>query len=204
MIIPGEYTQYWFDGNIEQWTQELTPFKGKPDLHFLEIGTYEGRATRWLLDNILTNETSTVDVVDTFEGGEDQGAFQGAIADGKLLNRFKTNVALFQSRVIIHQSKSQTALKKLQKRKEYFDFIYIDASHVAEDTYNDAKLAWPLLKKGGLLFFDDYTWSWNYVKEHNRNPEIDNPKVGIDKFLTEVQGEYDTTYVLHQYHIRKR
>ena len=40
---------------------------------------------------------------------------------------------------------------------EPFDLVYIDASHEAADVLADAVLAWPLLKPGGFLGFDDYT-----------------------------------------------
>ena len=36
--------------------------------------------------------------------------------------------------------------------------IYIDGSHEDIDAYYDCKEYWPLVKSGGLLFGDDWTW----------------------------------------------
>ena len=40
--------------------------------------------------------------------------------------------------------------------KEFFDWIYIDASHAYNDVVNDIKAAKNKLKKGGLLIFNDF------------------------------------------------
>ena len=42
--------------------------------------------------------------------------------------------------------------------KERFDFVYVDGSHQAPDVLVDAVLSALLLRKGGLLVFDDYFW----------------------------------------------
>jgi hypothetical protein len=62
------YTYDWFSHNIPSWKIWLNKFENKEHLSFLEIGCYEGRATRWLLDNILIKKNSRILVVDTFEG----------------------------------------------------------------------------------------------------------------------------------------
>jgi predicted O-methyltransferase YrrM len=63
--------------------------------------------------------------------------------------------------------------------EEPFDFIYIDGSHQAADVLLDACLAFKLLRKGGVLCFDDYTWK--YPIEHGGI--LMSPKMGIDSFL---------------------
>jgi len=37
-----------------------------------------------------------------------------------------------------------------------FDAIYIDGDHTAEGVLTDLAMAWPLLKVGGVLIFDDF------------------------------------------------
>lgn len=63
-----EFKHDWFSVHIPIWKKELKVYKNKPNLHFLEVGCFEGRATRWLLENILTNKSSKITVIDTFEG----------------------------------------------------------------------------------------------------------------------------------------
>ena len=38
----------------------------------------------------------------------------------------------------------------------FFDFIYIDANHTAEEVYKDLIMWWPKLKTGGIFAGDDY------------------------------------------------
>ena len=40
--------------------------------------------------------------------------------------------------------------------KEYFDFIYLDASHTYESSRRDIQMWWPKLKQGGIFAGDDY------------------------------------------------
>jgi hypothetical protein len=54
-----------------------------------------------------------------------------------------------------------------------FDLIYIDADHHADAALRDAVLAWPMLKAGGLMIFDDYLWA-------DMPLEVQRPKLGID------------------------
>src|SRR5690242_1519030 len=61
------YSTDWFSNHIDNWSQWLGKLKGKADLQFLEIGSFEGRSTRWLLDNILTHPVSHIYCIDVFE-----------------------------------------------------------------------------------------------------------------------------------------
>ena len=56
-----------------------------------------------------------------------------------------------------------------------FNFIYIDGSHNGEDILSDAIEAFKILKKGGLIFFDDFL-------QYELNRKIQS-YVGIEKFL---------------------
>jgi len=79
---------------------------------------------------------------------------------------------------------------------ERFDLVYIDGSHEAADVLADAVLAWPLLKPGGLLGFDGYTWQT--LPESERRPVP-----AIDAFLTAMRGRYQEVYRGHQLWVRR-
>ena len=68
-----------------------------------------------------------------------------------------------------------------------YDFIYVDGSHSSYDVIYDAVLSWHLLKKGGILAFDDYSWRQD-------NPETETPKIAIDAFLRIFAGKYTLLY----------
>jgi predicted O-methyltransferase YrrM len=166
------FTVDWFSSNIPIWTHYLKEFKNKPNLHFLEIGSFQGKSTIWLLENILTDKTSSITCVDTFEGSiEHLMYFENHIKN--LFDIFSHNISKFKNKVNIIKDKSQTALKTIN---EQYDFIYIDGDHKASSVIEDAVLSFPLLKKGGIMIFDDYLWF--QMKKH-----IDNPKPAIDAFL---------------------
>jgi hypothetical protein len=48
------FSEDWFTENIPVWLKVLSPFKGKPNLNYLEIGVFEGRSVIWMLENIQT------------------------------------------------------------------------------------------------------------------------------------------------------
>jgi len=58
----------WHSHNIPHWRRILERYRGQPKVRALEIGSFEGRSTIWLLENILTHETAHIDCIDTFKG----------------------------------------------------------------------------------------------------------------------------------------
>lgn len=64
--------------------------------------------------------------------------------------------------------------------EELYDFIYIDGSHHAHDVLLDAQLSFPLLKKGGVMVFDDYLWKPNLEGDI----PVNSPKMAIDMFTS--------------------
>ena len=157
------FTNNWFEitaiKNFEKYVLPLAPKNA------LEIGCYEGRATVWLLENTKAILT----VIDTFEGSKEHGD------ESTLFDRFSENIKPFNGRIWVLEGTSQDRLKMLDR--DYYDFIYIDGSHQASDVLEDAVLAFPLLKSGGMIIFDDYTWGVGM-------PFYDIPAPGIDAFLT--------------------
>lgn len=171
----------------EYWPQmfEACGMSGQPGLRFLEIGCFEGMASVWLLEHVLTDPSSRLTVIDTFEGSWEHEGYELST----LRQRFEENVSPWQDRVEVLQARSFDALCRLNtEHREPFDFIYVDGSHHAADVLSDAVLAWPLLRRGGLLCFDDYLWR---IEE---DPPLETPKLGIDCF---VEAQRDKLIVRH-------
>ena len=64
------FTSDWFSAHIPFFEKRLERLKGAKDIHFLEVGSYEGRSSCYFLENyILDDEKSTLTCVDTFLGG---------------------------------------------------------------------------------------------------------------------------------------
>lgn len=157
-----EFTQWWHNNAIGMWERWLDLPKLK---NGLEIGSFEGASAVWLMDHAPNLTLACVDI------------FGPAFDDvtGEYEQRFERNVAEYGKRVIKLKGKSTDVLPKLVQAKR-FDLIYIDGDHSYAGALADTKLAYPLLKKGGVLIWDDY----------------DNVQFGVrqavDEFLEDADG----------------
>ena len=70
-----------------------------------------------------------------------------------------------------------------KKNSKFFDVIFVDGSHFADDVFKDFKNSWIILKKNGTLILDDYFWKG--YKNLQQNPAF-----AINKFLKEINNEY--------------
>lgn len=177
-----DFTTDWFSWSPPVWSQIVHQLPSRK--RFLEIGSFEGRSSVWLIENAI-EEGGDLFCVDTWEGGEEhkaQGHDMSAVED-----RFHTNITLALATVypkkINVQSFRDTSLNVLSallsttpESRDLFDFIYIDGSHQAPDVITDACMAWPLLKVGGVMVFDDYGWGEPLPATHK-------PKLAIDAFV---------------------
>lgn len=177
-----EFTTDWFSWSPPVWTQIIAQLPSRK--RFLEIGSFEGRSSVWLIENAI-DEGGDLLCVDTWEGGEEhkaQGHDMSAVED-----RFHRNVTVALGTVypkkINVQSFRDTSLNVLSallsivpEKRDLFDFIYIDGSHQAPDVITDACMAWPLLRVGGVMVFDDYGWGEPLPATHK-------PKMAIDAFV---------------------
>jgi len=185
------FNEKWFDVAIKNWEQIFPHFPNIENV--LEIGCYEGRATVWVCENVLTNPDKqyNYDIVDTFGGSIDESGMEKTkerLKDGNFIeDNFRHNISFFpEINFNIHKGTSQNILPTF-KVEEKYDFIYIDASHRADDTFVDAYYAHKMLKVGGIIIFDDYGWK----DPKNLHPS-NSPQLGIEIFNT----MYDNSYKL--------
>lgn len=102
----------------------------------MEIGSFHGAITYFMFNN-LSNKQSIATVIDPFEN-----SISEAIGDFK---KFKNNLGDYLERITIHKNYSINILDSLEK--EYYDIIYVDGSHTADDVYYDLTHTFPLLKR---------------------------------------------------------
>jgi predicted O-methyltransferase YrrM len=178
-----EFTRDWFSSRIPSWHKLLGEFKGRDGLEALEVGSYEGRSALWLLENILTGENDRLTCVDFIESD---------VVVPRLLRNLELSGC--RNKITFLNEASSRALPTL--KYESFDLIYIDGGHSADQTYQDAKNAWSLIKIGGLLIFDDYRWK-------SDRDESQQPRRGIDGFLATVPSKYKVVLKGYQLAIRR-
>ena len=170
-----KFSQDWFSRSLEIWQEFLIPFSNKPNLNILEIGSWEGRSTCWLLNNILTHPSSQITCIDTFEGGGGT-PIEASDTRESIEARFDFNIALTEAAAKVTKivKKSRAALRLLPFNS--FDILYIDGSHLACDVLEDTLLSWGVVKIGGTIIFDDYDHVFREFPHQNT-------KIGIDAFL---------------------
>jgi predicted O-methyltransferase YrrM len=174
-----KFTTKWFDAVCYYWPRLFANLQwdSQEPKVIIEIGSFEGRATCWILENLIQNRDSRVYCLDTFAGGEEHQ--NGEFQLDSLFERFMHNVLLTGKEELVEVlvGDSKYTLCDLVNRNISCDFIYVDGSHIAKDVLADAVLAWILLKSGGLMIFDDHLWGLN------GRDILSSPKFAIDGFV---------------------
>ena len=183
----------WFSGNILKFNTLLDSLKGKENIHFLEIGSFEGRSSCFFYEKFIMNSPeSTLTCVDTWEGSMEHSQEQ----KDSIWDIFNSNIAEYsKDKFLVKRGFSSDVVRTLPK--DYYDFIYIDGSHTTKDVLEDAVLSFYTLKPGGITTFDDYQWS-AYL-----DPLL-NPKTGIDGFLVCYRNHIDILELGGQVSVRKK
>lgn len=141
----------------------------------IEVGTWKGGSALTLADHAARlGLDAEIICVDTWLGAlemwtdlDDAGRY-GALAlkhgYPTLYYQFLANVcrAGRQAAVTPFPVPSVTAAQWFSLRDVRADLIYIDGSHEEEDVYQDLVSYWDLVRPGGVLFGDD--WSWDGVR----------------------------------------
>jgi predicted O-methyltransferase YrrM len=172
------FTTDWFCGNEKHFSKYLAHLVDTP-CQILEIGCYEGRATVWLIENIATHPEATVHCIDVLE----QASFRQNILATRSPEKVRLEIGLSRN---LLRSYSDNA----------FDFIYVDGGHRTIEVLEDAVLSFRLLKRGGIMGFDDYKWK-------DRGSPDGTPKLAIKAFLRIYKRKITVLMKGYQVWIRK-
>jgi len=130
--------------------------------------------------------------IDNWEGGQEHTTSGSHVCEMNLVEeKFQKNISVALSKtsnkckVITLKHDSFTGLSKLIHKglSNYFDLIYIDGSHDAVNVLEDAILSFKLVRKGGLIVFDDYLWGTWGDRNNSKNCIHRCPKLAIDAFV---------------------
>lgn len=195
-----KFTQDWFAWAPKVWEQFKPVLPGRKN--FLEIGSYEGRSTVWTVENMM-EDGGTIIAIDTWEGGEEHTVIGEPM--GTVETNFDHNIKVcsdrFPNRKILKiKMNSYDAISYFAGRMGRecpVDFVYIDGSHIAKDVLADACMAWPLLKSGGIMVFDDYVWG-------NPRDILHRPKIAIDSFINIYAEHLEVVSMGYQIAVKKK
>ncbi|KAA1474437.1 nucleotide-diphospho-sugar transferase [Dentipellis sp. KUC8613] len=182
-------TQDWFTFNIANW-KTLFPRITSPAPRVLEIGSWEGRSAIFLLTE-LCNPHGSIVCIDHFD------LFHTA-AGRERHRKLTHNLSLTGKphRILDHFSFPALMLlleEEMSSTNPGFDWVYVDGSHEADDTFLDGELAWRLARKGAVFIFDDYKWSVECAGGAHH------PQRGVDAFMALHAGEYERISGPEQY-----
>ena len=175
-----------FTNNVPLWNKVLSHyFENRSNLKFLELGSGNGLCANYLLDNYEC-ELHTVDMEDIRIENVDGTDYE--ISTSKNLKPF---IDTGRCKFYLESTKQfLTEMLDVElEEDEKYDFIYVDASHEPDDVLFDSVLAFELLKKEGLMIFDDYGW-----KDCGK---------GIDAFLSAYEKKFSLVFKAYQVGIHK-
>jgi predicted O-methyltransferase YrrM len=180
-----EFSENWSNHYLDNLRQLMVDghlHNSKP-LHYLEIGSHEGRSLVWVLENILNHPKSRATAVDIFYPS--------------YLWSFIKNIKCSGSghKVKIKAGFSKEILRTLKPNS--YDIIYLDGSHSAAETYLDIGLSWDLLRPNGLLIIDDY------LLGNGSLPQDLTPKISVDGFLAAFENISEILILNYQVIVKK-
>ncbi len=194
-----QFTKDWFGWAPPVWEQliPMLPERKK----FLEIGSFEGRSTVWIVENMM-EDGGEIYCIDTWEGGEEHTEEDMAAVEARFDHNRQVLMDKYDYRHITQAKGTSTEqlagwLTPSPAPMGVFDFIYIDGSHIAKDVLTDACMAWPLLKPKGIMVFDDYMWG-------SPRDILHRPKAAIDAFTNIFAEGVDIVHVGYQLVVRKK
>jgi predicted O-methyltransferase YrrM len=146
-------SKYNFD-NINSFYSALSSIQNfinpLEEIHVLEIGSYKGSSACLFSDLILLHDLSTLTCVDPFDINDKTTQVQ------------ENTRKIFYDNIKLSSNFNKIIVKEMYSKDFYlennniYDLIYIDGSHELEDITLDFKNCLKILKKGGILWMDDY------------------------------------------------
>lgn len=193
-LMDYKFSEDWFSGNIESWKSIFIDTNKKNDepLKILEIGCFEGRATTWLLDNMMDHPESMIMSVDTFMGSPEHNSSQKYSLEEKF--KFNASVSKWPEKLRVIKADSRFLLPALCRDAQQFDIIYVDGSHATLDVVNDGIYSLHLLKKNGVIIFDDYQWTDPIHGNQPVKKAVDFLDVSYPKYMKRVHDGYQRAY----------
>ena len=143
---------FWFNSVMPEFCPLAMAFSGLPIL-YAEIGTWKGNSAEWVCKHVLTHPESRGVGIDSYPADfkrtqqfVDENVKAHAVARMKRFSDAGKWSWIFE--------KSQDALRTWERG--VIDVLYIDGSHLAHDVMMDFCFAWPHLRDGSLVIFDDF------------------------------------------------
>jgi len=188
-IKEKNFSNKWFLNNFDIFNFFL-PKEKNSKFDYLEVGCFEGLSSFFVLSEYKAVNAILLDIWDMPNPNSKTLAHNF----NSIEKAFDNNLSGFNFTKI--KDDSVVAMRKLFKQNKSFDFIYIDGSHNGEDILSDAIEAFKILKKEGLIFFDDFL-------QYDKNRSLQSYD-GIEKFLNLYSNYLKIEYFQNNLVVRKK
>lgn len=147
----------WIHPRFQLTFQEILNITKHPNIQIIEVGSWLGLSTRIMAKELKDLGYGHVIAVDTWLGSPEH--YETEDLD-LLFQKFISNTkqAGLQDYIYPFRTSSGQAAQFMINKQIQADIIYIDAAHEYEPVKLDIELYWKILKPGGFMIFDDYTW----------------------------------------------
>ncbi len=143
----------WLEAVEANWKNLLRQqVKQYEQTRILEIGCHDGRSSRWIADNFISNDGARLTCVDLWANKENTEA--GEITNFEL---FQRNIVSKKDQVRAMKGDVEATMQSL--KREQFDLIFLNGDWEADQISAITKLAISLLGTGGLLLWGPYSTS---------------------------------------------
>ena len=188
-IKEKNFSNKWFLNNFDIFNFFL-PKEKNSKFDYLEVGCFEGLSSFFVLSEYKAVNAILLDIWDMPNPNSKTLSHNF----NSIEEAFDNNLSGFNFTKI--KDDSVVAMRKLFKQNKSFDFIYIDGSHNGEDILSDAIEAFKIVKKEGLIFFDDFL-------QYDKNRALQSYD-GIEKFLTLYNNYLKIEYFQNNLVVRKK
>ena len=142
----------------------IRTFKFKGELAFVlqeekhricvEVGVFEGRFSRWMLDNWRACEKYYM--VDLWDAQQHYRQMDSAPLEENLrrMDIARQQVSPHAAKAVLLRNSSTVAAARFADAS--VDFVYLDARHTYDAVTDDLKAWWPKVAPGGILAGEDY------------------------------------------------
>jgi cephalosporin hydroxylase len=142
----------WFSKVKREFATYTRPFAGKP-FTYVECGCWIGGSANWVANNLLTHPDARGFGIDPYAPMPPKHpASEMAVIQATAKAKLQPLEDAGRWTWIVQRS--QEALRDW--RHGQIDLFYIDGSHHAQDALLDFAMAWPHLRAGSVVVFDDY------------------------------------------------
>ena len=188
-IREKNFSNKWFLNNFDIFNFFL-PKEKNSKFDYLEVGCFEGLSSFFVLSEYKAVNAILLDIWDMPNPNSKTLSHNF----NSIEKAFDNNLSGFNFTKI--KDDSVVTMRKLFKQNKSFDFIYIDGSHNGEDILSDAIEAFKILKKEGLIFFDDFL-------QYDKNRALQSYD-GIEKFLNLYSNYLKIEYFQNNLVVRKK